>query len=328
VGDQLVLQDGTAKQLMSVRSSEGTRSYAVGGGLGARSLPGSDAHGHVAGPSPTCQKAADIAAAGRWICLSPSASARIAEELVARHHGGASISILGGGREDDHGGGPGRERAQLVRVAVDSAALLPAGPAAPVPPRRRHRQARRRVQRRPHRPWYLPPPSPPRAAAPIDFDCVVVWAGSLDLDGERCVTPHGRNPNPAPPPPLPPLHSRAAATALAGNPCGLNDGGGEAPSPPSFPSRRVKSMILAGTMTLAVLSDGFAAATTGSEVAMAGFSISGSGRRRRPRAWMAESARRLRVWTPGLTTTGKLREKQRHSGRARKQRHGDRAHNV
>jgi hypothetical protein len=39
-------------------------------------------------------------------------------------------------------------------------------------------------------------------------------------------------------------------------------------------------MISAGTMTLAVLSDGFAAATTGSEVAMAVFSISGSVRRR------------------------------------------------
>jgi hypothetical protein len=47
-------------------------------------------------------------------------------------------------------------------------------------------------------------------------------------------------------------------------------------------------MISAGTMTLAVLSDGFAAATTGSEVAMAGFSISGSGRRR-----TAEAAARV-----------------------------------
>jgi hypothetical protein len=43
-------------------------------------------------------------------------------------------------------------------------------------------------------------------------------------------------------------------------------------------------MISAGTMTLAVLSDGFFAATTGSEVAMAGFSISGSGRRRTAKA--------------------------------------------
>jgi hypothetical protein len=47
-------------------------------------------------------------------------------------------------------------------------------------------------------------------------------------------------------------------------------------------------MISAGTMTLVVLSDGFAAATTGSEVAMAGFSISGNGRRR-----TAEAAARV-----------------------------------
>jgi hypothetical protein len=38
-------------------------------------------------------------------------------------------------------------------------------------------------------------------------------------------------------------------------------------------------MISAGIMALAVLSDGFAAATTGSEVTMAGSSVSGSGRR-------------------------------------------------
>jgi hypothetical protein len=85
-------------------------------------------------------------------------------------------------------------------------------------------------------------------------------------------------------------------------------------------------MISAGIMALAVLSDGFAAAMTGSEVTMAGSSVSGSGRRSTGAAGARERRRRLRVWTPGLTTTAKLREQQRHSGRARKQRHGDRAH--
>ncbi len=47
-------------------------------------------------------------------------------------------------------------------------------------------------------------------------------------------------------------------------------------------------MISMGTMMLAVLSDGFTAATTGSEVTMAGFGISGSGRRR-----TAEAAARV-----------------------------------
>jgi hypothetical protein len=51
------------------------------------------------------------------------------------------------------------------------------------------------------------------------------------------------NPNPTSPPPLPPLQIGVVISVLNENSWMLNDGGGEASSPPRFPLRQAKSMI-------------------------------------------------------------------------------------